>query len=341
MELKELLQKLSRMNGVAGREDSVGEYLSQTMAPYCSACTTTPLGSVICTVREPAPGQPHLMLMAHMDEIGFVVTYIDDNGFLKIANCGGVDRKLLTASTVAVHTRQGELEGVICSIPPHLQSGEGKTLPKVEDFYVDIGYPAQQARELVALGDTVTIKGPSQELMGDTVSGKALDDRACCAALVRAAQLVDSRELHCGVTVVFSTMEELGSQGGRTAAYAVNPTHAIALDVSFALTPDAKPAQCGELKKGPMIGISPILNREMTDLFFRLAEQNGIPVQTEVMGSKTGTDADVIATTRCGIRTGLLSIPQRYMHTPVELVAVQDVEDTARLLAAYLCTLGR
>ena len=342
MELKNLLLELSAKQGTPGRETPVGAYLAGVMAPLCTSVSVTPLGSVICQLAEPKEGQPHLMLMAHMDEIGFVVTYIDDQGFLKIAGCGGIDSKLLTASAVTVHTRKGEIPGVICSIPPHLQKqGEEKTLPKVEDVFVDIGCSAQRARELVELGDPVTIASAPSPLMGDLVSGKALDDRACCAALVRAAQLVKDQPLACGVSIVFSTMEEVGSQGGKTAAYLLNPTHAIALDVSFALTPDTKPSRCGKLKEGPMIGISPILNDGMTRQLFELAAQEGIPVQTEVMGGTTGTDADVIATTRQGVKTALISIPQRYMHTPVEVVSVQDVENTARLVARYLATLGR
>lgn len=331
---KELLE-LSRQVGVSGREGPVADYLEGRLADF-GECTRTALGSLICTLRPQRPKRPRLLLVAHMDEVGLVVTHITEDGFLKVNQVGGLDPKLFAASSVEIHTRSGVLPGVVCSTPPHLIGDGDIKVPKVDEIYIDTGLSGERARERIALGDVITMLNHPKTLLDGTVSGKALDDRACCAAILRMAELLDGEELDCGLTAVFSTMEETGSQGARTAAYLVDPTHAMALDVSFGHSPDDKLEQCGKIKKGPMVGIAPILDNGVTSLLLQLCEEQDIPHQLEVMNASTGTDADSIAVTRGGVRTGLISIPLRYMHSPVECVAPCDVEQTAKLLVAWV-----
>ncbi|HAN44261.1 MAG TPA: peptidase M42 [Ruminococcaceae bacterium] len=331
---KKLLLEMSGLNGVAGFENNAASYAAEFLKQY-GEVEITPLNSVICTLSQAESGQPVVMLDAHIDEIGLIVSYINDEGFLKVSNCGGIDRRLLLASPVTVHAKDGDLSGVICSIPPHLQSGEGKN-PQVEDIFIDIGFGKEQTEKLVRLGDRVTINSDSREMLNSLVSGKALDNRAGCVSLMLAADLLKNKKLNCGVQICLSSMEEVGGQGAKTAAFKISPTHAIAVDVSFAHTPDAPKHKCREMNKGPMIGIAPILNAEMSQRLISLAEQEKIPYQLEVMGGVTGTNADSIACTKNGVITGLISIPQRYMHTPIETVSVADVENTARLIAAYV-----
>lgn len=340
MDTEKLLLEFSSVYGVAGRESEAADYAVKLLEPY-GKVSINPLGSVICTVREPAEGEAHFLLDAHIDEIGLIVTYIDKEGFLRVGACGGIDRRLLLASPVVVHTVSGAIPGVVCSIPPHLSGSDEKKNPKVEDIYIDIGLSGDQAKESVKPGDIVTLQSASQPMLGGLVSGKAIDDRAGCVAHLKALEYLGDAKLSCGLTVQFSSLEEVGGQGAKTSAYTVNPTHCIAVDVSFAHTPDAEKEKCGELKKGPMIGFSPILNAEMSTELIDCAKENDIPYQYEVMGGKTGTNADDIATTRGGVKTALISIPQKYMHTPIEAVAVQDVEDTGRLIAAYIKNFGQ
>jgi endoglucanase len=334
MDTKELLLKFSAMTGVAGREDAVAAYARELLAPY-GEVTVNALGSVLCAVKKPAEGGAHMLLDAHMDEIGLVVTFIDESGFLRVAQAGGVDQRLLSAAPVTVHAKDGALPGVVCSTPPHLSTGEAKNA-KITEIWVDVGLSGDEAKENIFPGDIATINSNPRELLNGLVSGKATDDRAGCVALLKALECLAGKEYHCGLTVCFSSMEEVGCIGAKTAAYQANPTHAIAVDVSFAYTPDAKKEKCGELKKGPMIGYAPILNRAMTEGMIRTAEAEGVPFQREVMGGRTGTNADVIATCRGGVATGLVSIPQKYMHSPIETVAVEDVYNTGRLIAAYI-----
>lgn len=330
-----LLLELSAQYGISGREQGVRDYLTRALAPY-GPCTVNPLGSLICTLRPRQAGRPNLLLCAHMDEVGFVVTHISEEGFLRVAAVGGLDPKLFAGTAVEIHLADGLLPGLVCSTPPHLQKGGDTGVPKAEDIHLDVGLGGEEAKGRIPLGSPVTLLSHPKVLLDGAVSGKALDDRACCAALLGLAELLGEETLDCGVTLLFSTMEETGSQGARTAAYTVDPTHAIALDVSFGHSPDAKKHLCGEMGKGPMVGIAPILDDGITQALFALGKAGGIPCQTEVMAGSTGTDADCIATTRGGVATGLVSIPLRYMHSPVECIAPADVEGTAKLLAAWV-----
>lgn len=334
MDTKELTLRLAAAVGVSGTEQNVTAMAAEILAPYGTVRTDN-LGNLICSVRKAKEGARHYMLDAHIDEIGMIVTYIDTDGFLKVSNVGGIDRRLLLASEVIVYGKQ-PLTGIICSTPPHLQGEGEKKNPKIDDIYIDIGMNREQAQAAVSLGDRVTIKARSREMLGDLITSKALDDRAGCAAVIRAVQLLADINLDCGITLTLTTQEETGAAGAKTAAFAVAPTHCITVDVSFAYTPDSPRYKCGDLCKGPMIGIAPILSKYMSDRLVEVAKKREIPYQTEVMGGGTGTNADSIASSGAGVATGLLSIPQQYMHTPVEKVSVGDIENTAKLIAEFI-----
>ncbi len=334
MNCKDLLMRLSQAVGVSGREDSVTAVAARELEAI-GEITRSPLGDLICTIRKPKAGQKNFMLDAHVDEIGMIVTWIDDEGFLKVSPVGGFDRSLLLASQVAVHTSQGTLPGVICSIPPHLQSGEAKN-PKFEEIYLDIGYNKEEAQKRVSPGDMVTFVTPTREMHGGFITGKAIDNRSSCVAVMRAAELLKNEKGDWGLSVTLTTREEVGGMGAQTAAYTVGPTHAVTVDVGFGHTPDCKKEQCGQFGKGPLVAFGALLDSEVSRTLVETAKEEGIPYQTEAMGSGTGTNADAILIARGGVKTGILSIPQGYMHTPVEKILVEDIENTARLLAAYV-----
>lgn len=327
MECKELLRALCAAPGVSGRETAAALAARELLAPL-GQLWETPLGSLCC--RLPGEG-PTVMLTAHLDQIGLVVSGVTDQGFLRVASCGGVDRRLLPGTFVTVHGEAGMFPASVCSVPPHLKTGDD-TPPKIEDLLVDTGLGSCAAKS-IRPGDVVTFAGPFTELDGDRVSGPGLDDRAGCAAVIRAGELLGERGCGASVVLVLASMEEVGSQGAATAAYALDPAAAIAVDVSYGQGPGVEPHRAGQLGGGPMLGWAPILHRGMTRRLSDLARREGIPLQDEVMGGATGTDADGIAKARAGVPTALLSIPLRNMHTPVELVSCADVELTARLLA--------
>lgn len=334
MNAKELLMRLSSAVGVSGREENVVNLAAEELKEL-GTVRISPLGDLICTIREPGPGEKNFLFDAHVDEIGMIVTLIDKEGFLRVAPVGGFDRSLLLASQVAVHTDQGDLPGIICSIPPHLQSGEEKN-PKFEDLYIDIGFGKEEAEKRVKPGDVVTFVTPTREMHGGYITGKAIDNRSSCVAIMRAAELLKDEKKNYGLSVCLTTREEVGGMGAEAAAFLVAPTHAITVDVGFGHTPDCKKELCGEFGKGPIVAFGSLLNDEMARTLIETAQEKSIPYQVEALGGRTGTNNDGILTAHGGVKTAVLSIPQGYMHTPVEKILVEDIENTARLMAEYV-----
>lgn len=337
MNTVKLLEELTQAKGVSGAENSAAELACSLLRQYAGRVTVDAMGSVTAVIRE---GSPLVLLDAHLDEIGLIVTHLGENGFLKVAAVGGVDRRLLIAQEVEVLSEE-PVEGVVASKPPHLLSGgEEKKVPKVEDLWVDTGLSTEELKEKVCLGDRVVLKSAFRRLLNGRVSSKALDDRAGVASVLLALELLKDETLNCGLAVTFTSQEELGTLGAKTASYSIRPDLAVTVDVSFAHTPDVAEHKTGKLGKGTMIGIAPSLNGEVSDMLTKLAKEHDIPYQLEVMGGLTSTNADSITVSRGGVKCGLLSIPLRYMHTPVELVDPADVESTARLMAEFVKKAG-
>ncbi len=333
--INSLIKELTRPVGVSGDEGEAAKTACDLLDAYGTTVTDA-LGNVICTVKAPKEGSPHILLDAHLDQIGLIVQSVDEKGFVHVTNCGGIDRRVLMASDVTVYGTK-PLFGVICSSPPHLSAdGDSKKAPKLEDIAIDVGLTAQQAQQTISPGDRVTLAGRVDTLIGGQVVSQALDDRVSCAAILRCLALLKDKDIPCGLSVLFSTREEVGGQGAATGAFSVRPTEAIVVDVSYAYTPDSPRHKCGDMGKGPMIGIAPVLSRTLSTHLCELAKRENIPYQVEVMDGVTGTNADRIVVSRSGVLTGMVSIPIKYMHTPIETVCPDDVEHSARLIAAYV-----
>ena len=334
MQMEEMLRLLCEAPGAAGEEGGARAVARRLLEP-AGPCEETPLGSLLCTVRTGSEGAPHIMLDAHLDEIGLIVHTIDDSGFIRVTNCGGVDRRLLPASAVVIHGRE-PVPAIVCAPPEALEAEFYKKPGKIDSFALDAGLGAARARELIAPGDRVTSDVPFRALGNDLITGKALDNRAGCAAVIRAAQLLNEDGPDCTITAALTSMEEVGGTGAKTAAYRLAPSHAFVVDVSFGHCEGVPRHKTAALGSGPMLGFAPCLCTRMARELAGCAEKNGIPITFEVMGGRTGTNADSIASCRGGVRTALLSIPERSMHTPVEVVSIADIEAVARLIAAYI-----
>lgn len=326
--LKELCMAAG-VNGVGDAARVVADHLSQ----YVDEVHTDCLGSVWGILPAADREAPTLLLEAHLDEIGLIVTGITESGFLRVSACGGVDERTLAAEQVVVLC-DPPLNGVFCSTPPHL-SGDDDALLTAEQRGIDVGLDAEQVKARVPVGTRVMFAPRFDRLLNVRVCSKALDDRAGCAAVLRTLELLRGKSLPWNVVALFCTQEELGTRGAAPTAFALQPDAAIVVDVSFAHTPDADRSQCGELGKGAMLGVSPILDSAMTKQLESFAKDRSIAFQWEVMGSTTGTDADKITIAREGIPTALLSIPLRYMHTPNEVASLSDIESVAQLMAAF------
>ena len=336
MAVKDIILGLSNANGPSGAEGSAARLAMELLSDYTETSRDS-LGNVMAELGDPNSPN-HILIDAHIDEIGLVVTDIDKDGFLHVAPCGGVDRRVLMGSEVCVMSKN-KINGIICCRPPHLTVGEDHSkVPEIREMAVDIGYKAEKARELVPIGTRIAFRSRPVSLLGSRVSGKALDNRAGAAAIIRTVELLEPKcsRLDCHVTALLSTREEVGHLAAGCAAFTVAPTQAIAVDVGFAQYPGCPEEVCGKLGEGPMIGFSPVLSRAVTKKLTAIADGKGMKWQYDVCGGRTGTNADDIAVTAGGIPCGLISIPQRSMHTPVEVVDCNDVENTAQLLAAYI-----
>lgn len=326
----EMLKALCEAGGVSGDEKEALDAAEKLLTPL-GKTERTNLGSIICRLPENGEGLPHVMLTAHIDRIGLMVTKITDKGFLRVAPCGGADRRSLSGARVTVHTESGKLFGVVTATPPHLSDGK-TTPPKADELTVDVGLCADSAAKKVRLGDRITFDGAFTPLLSDRVASAALDDRSGCAAVIRAAGLLrDCKKANISVALV--SQEETGSAGASTAANILAPDYAFEVDVSMAITPDDRAEDCGEMGKGPMIGISPILSRELSNRLIETARRKNIPWQVEVMAGRTGTDADYIVVSGRGVKAATVSIPLRFMHTAGEIASLADIENTARLIA--------
>ena len=332
MEILALLEKLTQHHDVAGDEKPIADLLEEEIRDLGPVCRT-PLGSLICTVKQESPDKPHVVLEAHMDEIGLMVCAIDKDGFLKVTRCGGIDRRVATASPVIIHGTKGPRRGIVAS-----EEQDPAKNPTVDQLYVDAGMSREQAEEEFPIGTRISYMGSFKHLLEGNVSSKALDDRCGCAAMITAARLLKTMDTDCSITLLLSVMEEVGGMGAATGANALQPiSHCISVDVSFALTPELQTHQGGKLGDGPMVGHNPILSREVSEEMARVGREQNITHQVKVYaGYRTGTDADGIILAGQGAKGACTCIPLRYMHTPVEVINASDMENTAKLAAAYV-----
>ena len=278
-----------------------------------------------------------LMLDAHIDQVGFIVTNVDDKGFLTVEKAGGTDIRSLPARRVTVHGKE-KISAVFCSTPPHLASGE-KEYGDITEIKLDT-LLGSKAKDLISLGDYVTYENEPCELRNGRVLGRSFDDRAGVACLIEIAKRLSGKKLPFNVTFVMSDGEELGLRGIRPASFRVNPNEAIAIDVSFGDGLGICPEESAKLGSGAMVGASPALDRGITNKLLNIAKEKNIPATTEVMSGHTGTNADMIGVNREGVRTCTVSVPIRNMHTDVEILDIKDLESVCNLICEYILSGG-
>ena len=330
------LNQLCNAHGCAGQQDIIA-VATELLRPLVDEIHIDRMGNLIAERYAEQSDAKTIMLEAHMDEIGFLVTDVDDLGFVHVAASGGVDKRVLSAQALIVYGKQ-PYHGVFCSTPPHLSKGNEAT-NELSDMGIDVGLDAETAKEQIPIGSRVGFTPCFMQLNDTVVSAKSLDNRSGMAAILHCLRKLADRCVR--VVVCFCVQEELGCRGAAVAARQIQPNYALVTDVSFAQTSDSNPRLCGKMHGGAMIGISPILDTAMSDRLAQLADENDIPHQMEVMAGTTGTNADAINVSCAGIPTALLSIPLRYMHTPVEMVDVNDVVSVGDLMARFIETEGR
>ena len=334
-----LLRTLLTTPGPSGYEIAAAAAWRDAAAEFAEV-TVDNLGSSVARVMGTADG-PLLAIVGHIDEIGVHVTHIDDDGFLRFGEVGGWDPIVLVGQRVELLTREGPLPGVIGKKPIHLMKDEDrKRVPELKDLHIDVGAKdGDDARARVRIGDVAVIAGEPVELAGGHLVSRALDNRIGCYVALEAARLVAEAGGAPGdVAAVAAVQEEITFAGSRTTAFSLDPDLAIAVDVTFST--DQPGVELGELTKHPL-GSGPSIMRGSTihprvfELLHETAEAEGIPFTVASSARYTGTDADAIHLSRSGIPTALVSVPLRYMHSPVEMARIDDVEHTAKLIAAF------
>jgi putative aminopeptidase FrvX len=339
-QLKDLLRTFADACGVSGSESDVAEVLRAALAPVVDDVTVDTLGNVVGTRGDEGPT---LMIAAHMDEIGAMVKYVDEQGFLRFVPIGGWFDQTILGQRVVVHGTKGRLTGVIGSKPPHIMEEDERSKPvKIKDMFVDIAArDAADAADLgVEIGSVVTMDRALHDMAHDFVTGKALDDRAGLVMMVAAMQRLKGRKLRARVHAVGTVQEEVGLKGAKTSAYGLDPDVALVSEVTI---PGDHPEISKEQRhvaigKGPVItvvdanGRGLIVPRPVLTWLRAAADGAGIPYQLDVASGGT-TDATSIHLTRSGIPTGVVSVPTRYLHSPIEVLSLEDLERGAELIA--------
>ena len=329
--MEKTLTMLSDLRGISGFEYRINEIIKELFTPYCDEVRIDNLGNVIA-LKKGKTGKHKIMLEAHMDEIGLMVSDIDKNGFIKFINIGGVDNRILPSAEVTIHAKK-DIKGVIGAKPPHLQTAdEADKSIKIEDMSIDTGLSFDEISELVSIGDSITLSQSAGEMLNKNFSLKTLDDRAGVCAVLEVFKRVS--QIDADLFASISTQEEVGLRGAKISAFDIFPDMAIAIDVCHAVTPDNS-KNAYDAGSGTVVTVGPNIHPKMSEKLFEIAKKYDIKTNTDVDSGDTGTDAWAIQVTKSGIPTALLSIPLKYMHTSVEMMSFSDFEATVSLIEHF------
>lgn len=340
----EFFKTLLSTPGPSGYEAAAAKVWREEASKFADEVRGDRMGNTFATVGK--GGTPRVMLSGHIDEIGLMVTHIDDKGLLYFTGVGGWDPQVLVGQRAKVQTEPGEIVGVIGKKAIHLMSiEERKKVSQIKDLWIDIGAKdAEEAKRLVRVGDVAVLDQDVVELPNGRLASRSLDNRMGAFVVLEALRLLSEEEnLNAEVVAVANVQEEIGLNGARGAAFGLDPDAAIAVDVTHATdTPGIPKNEVGEhaFGSGPAIDRGSTLSPLVTGGLIAAAEAEGIPYTIEASAARTGTDADAIHLSRAGIATGVVSCPNRYMHSPSEMVQLDDVENCAKVIASYIKTLA-
>lgn len=333
---KDLLKALSEGSGVSGYESMLEPLVSATFRTLADEVSVDGFGNVYA-LKKGSQGTYKVMLAAHMDEVGLVITDIDARGFLRFTDIAGVDQRTLMSQEVIIHGRR-EVPGVIGSMPPHLlKASEAGRALHMDQLGIDVGMKGEEIREVIQIGDIATFKRHTYELLNQTFAGKSFDDRAGVVVMAVCLEELAKRRFRHDVICVATTQEEVGLRGAATSAFALHPDIGIAIDVTHASSPDTNVSI--ELGKGSAIALGANIHPAIYKHFLESAQAAHLPYQLDPIPGRSGTDAWAMQVSQAGIPTGLISIPLRYMHTSVETLDLMDVVHSGKLLAEFIANL--
>ena len=343
MDMLEVMRRLCALGGPSGYEQDVSQAARELLWPLTDSVSIDPLGNVIGLHSCGRPDAKKILLDAHLDQVGFMVTGYDGS-FLRFTSIGGIDPRMLPNREMILLTKPEPTLGVVSCLPPHIQSAadHNKSVP-IEDLRIDAGLNADEIIEKIPVGTPIVYRADCFPMAaGGQICSKALDDRSCFTILLRTLEILQGKDLDVDVYVMGSVQEEVAGSGAAVGTFSVNPDCCIAVDVTFAWTPDVTldDAPC-KMYGGPCIGVGPNMTWWMTDRMVDTAKVMEIPYQLEVMEGHTGTNGWHMQLAREGVPTSIVSLPLKYMHSPIEVIAQEDMENCAQLLAAFIQTLGK
>lgn len=332
--LKEMVNIISP----SGYEQTIIQTLKKYVSQYVDSVTEDTLGNLICR-RNNGQNNQTVMFVAHIDEVGLMVSYIEESGYIRFTRIGGVDLLLLKGRNVKIVHNGTVISGVIGSVPIHMKkNGNNKDLDE-SDLWIDIGVTDKdEVEKLVSIGDCIVIDAPVVELTNNQIACRGCDNKAGVASLLKMIELLNDIECKFNIVVVFSVQEEVGLRGAKVASYSVSPDICIAIDVAHATDyPSVNKSKYGDVRigKGPVIPVGSDLTLSLQNQLKHLSHKLDIDYQQIALPGCSGTDINAAQVTKSGCATGLISIPCRYMHTPVEIVSLHDVEKVAQILAEF------
>ncbi len=335
----QLLTDLVQAPSPSGFEEPVQKVVRKEMEKFADEVKTDVHGNVM-GIKNPQ-GKPRLMLAGHCDEIGFMVKYIDKKGFIFFSSIGGVDAHITPGKRVQIHIGKGPVLGVIGRKAIHmLKEEERKKVVELSQQWIDIGAKdKKEAEKMVSIGDPITFWDRLERLAGELVVSRGFDDKVGAFVICEVLKRISDKPLRAAVFATSTVQEEIGSRGAHTAAYAINPQVGIAVEVDLATDhPDVDKKREGEilLGKGVVLFRGANINPKLGEMLIKIAQERGIPYQLAGVSAATPTDANVIQLNRAGVATALMSVPLRYMHTPVEILSLKDLEATVKLLSAFV-----
>ncbi|MGB0263439.1 MAG: M42 family metallopeptidase [Opitutales bacterium] len=340
----EFLVDLLNARSPTGHEYEAQAVVDRQVEPVVDEYRKDTMGNRFATVNP--NGDPSILFTGHIDELGLIVTYINEKGFVYFDTLGGHDKSMISGRRVSILTRNGIVKGVTGKRAIHLMTAEDrKKVPQTHEIWIDLGVQSkEEAEALVRIGDCAVYDQSFELVRGSVGVARAFDDKAGAYAVLEAVRRLSKGKLAAKVTAAATTQEEIGTRGAMTAAFSENPDFAIAVDVGHATdSPDCDPRKYGSFKQGggPIVCRGPNINPVIFERIVEVAEKHTIPYQLEADPRPTGTDARAIQVAQAGIATGLLSIPLRYMHTPSEMVDLEDIEHTVQLLVAVARSLKK
>ena len=337
LDYRTTLRHLCSIMSVSGCEREAAREVTAEYGKYFDSVYVDSARNILLVKKSKKENAPRIMLDAHIDQIGMLVTGITSEGLLTVTNVGGIDRVILPASEVLVYGKK-TLFGVVAATPPHLQKPGDTSAPEWKDVRIDIGCTKAEAEKLVEVGTPVCWYYTGDELMNGRITGIGFDDKACAAGLITAVVNTPADELVYDVYISLSSGEEIGGGGARCAAFGIKPDLAVVTDVNFAFTPGVDEAESGRLGEGVMVSLSAVTDRRLTKKIIELADKHGVDISTVVEAINTGTNANCLVYSENGIPTAVVSLPLAGMHSYNELLDTADADSFVKLFGEIIKT---